>query len=358
MSRPTDPKKVVIKIGTTSIVGSEGEPERKVLGKITSQVATLVERGTSCVIVSSGAIAAGMGPLGLKKRPTDMPSLQAAAAVGQRVLMDLYADLLKPRGMIVGQVLLTQQDIVQRSQYNNARNTLSRLLDLGVVPIVNENDTVAVEEIRYGDNDRLAAFVANLIGADLLIILSDVEGLFTKNPSSPGAQLISTVDEIDGKIASAARGISALGSGGMASKLEAAKMATASAVGTVVASAAAKDVLLKICAGDEVGTYFMPRRSKMQARKLWIAWAPASKGRVLIDDGALSAITDGKKSLLAAGVSGIEGEFSSGDPVEVVSASGGVVAKGLVMMDSEILRQVAGRKGAGEAINRDSLVVL
>lgn len=358
MSRPTDPKKVVIKIGTTSIVGSEGVPERRALGKITSQVARLVERGTSCVIVSSGAIAAGTGPLGLKKRPKDMPSLQAAAAVGQRVLMDLYADLFRPQGIVVGQVLLTQQDIVQRSQYNNARNTLSRLLDLGVVPIVNENDTVAVEEIRYGDNDRLAAFVANLVGADLLIILSDVEGLFTKNPSLPGAQLISTVDEINGKIASAARGISALGSGGMASKLEAAKMATASAVGTVVASAAAKDVLLKICDGDEVGTYFVPRRSKMQARKLWIAWAPASKGRVLIDDGALSAITDGKKSLLAAGVSGIEGEFSSGDPVEVVSASGKVVAKGLVLVDSEILRQVAGRKGAGEAINRDSLVVL
>lgn len=357
MSRPVHPSRIVVKIGTTSLVGPDGRPDRRRISKITTQVADLRSRGASVVVVSSGAIAAGLAPLGLSKRPSDMPTLQAVAAVGQRVLMDLYAALLGPKGVAVGQVLLTQQDIVQRRHYNNARNTLLRLLELGVVPVVNENDTVAVEEIRYGDNDRLAAFVANLVGAELLVILSDVEGLFTKNPSKPGAELISTVEQIDAAMIAAARGTSSLGSGGMTSKLEAARMATASAVGTVVASSSRRNVLLDVWEGREVGTFFVPRRSKLQARKLWIAWAPASRGKLIVDEGAVGAITAEKRSLLAAGVKRVEGEFKAGDAVEVVTGTGTVVAKGLVAFDSDILRSKIGIKGV-EAIHRDSLVVL
>lgn len=357
MSRPVQPGRLVIKIGTTSLVGPDGRPDRRRISKLTSQVTELRSRGAAVVLVSSGAIAAGLAPLGITRRPSDMPTLQAVAAVGQRVLMDLYAALLEPKGVAVGQVLLTQQDIVQRRHYNNARNTLLRLLELGVVPVVNENDTVAVEEIRYGDNDRLAAFVANLVSADLLVILSDVEGLFTKNPSKPGAELIHSVEQIDAGMIAAARGTSSLGSGGMTSKLEAARMATASAVGTVVASASRPNVLLDVWEGKQVGTYFVPRRSKLQARKLWIAWAPSSRGKLVVDAGAAGAITDGKKSLLAAGVRAVEGQFKAGDAVEVVTEAGIVIAKGLVAFDSEVVLSKVGMKGA-EVIHRDSLVVL
>jgi glutamate 5-kinase len=349
-------KRMVVKLGTSSLTGPDGDPDRRRIRRVTDQVAELKNQGISCVIVSSGAIAAGMQALALSKRPSDMPTLQAAASVGQRRLIDLYASLLGAKGLTVGQILLTQDDIVQRRHYLNARHTIDRLLELGCVPVVNENDTVATQEIRYGDNDRLAALVANLVAADLLVMLSDVEGVFNTHPGKQGAQLLDRVDEITPSLLSSASRRSMLGSGGMASKLEAARMATFSGVGVVIASAGRKNVLLDICAGLNVGTYFEPSPSRLQARKLWIAWAPKSRGRLVVDEGAARAITDGKKSLLAAGVNTVEGSFEAGDAVEVIRADRQVVAKGLVSFDSEFLSQIAGTRGNREVIHRDQLV--
>jgi glutamate 5-kinase len=348
----------VVKIGTTTITGARGEPDRRRVRRITDQVAEVARRGASVVLVSSGAIAAGMRPLGLERRPSDMATLQAAAAVGQRRLMDLYADLLGAHGIPVGQVLLTQYDIVVRSHYVNARNTLERLLALGAIPVVNENDTVAVEEIRYGDNDRLAALVANIVRADLLVMLSDVEGLFTGNPKKPGAELIGRVDSITEELVRSARGGSALGSGGMASKLEAARIATASGVGAVIASGARPRVLADVCAGAEVGTYFPPSRSRTPARKLWIAWAQTARGRIVVDAGAQRALMSDGRSLLAAGVKSVEGKFKEGEAVEVVGPGGEPFAKGLAGVDSEALTEMAGKRYGREVIHRDQLVLL
>ncbi|MGH2768468.1 MAG: glutamate 5-kinase, partial [Actinomycetota bacterium] len=224
--RPFGAKRVVVKLGTTTVTGGAGEPDRDRLARITEQIASLHRNGASALVVSSGAIAAGLAPLGLARRPGDLPTLQAAAAVGQRRLMDLYAELLEPHGLPVAQVLLTQDDFVKRRHYVNARHTLERLIELGAVPIINENDTVAVEEIRYGDNDLLAALVANLAHADLLVMLSDVEGVFSSDPRRPGANLLSTVDEITPALVHAAQRRGPLGSGGMASKIKAARIAT------------------------------------------------------------------------------------------------------------------------------------
>lgn len=359
--RLKSPRLVVVKLGTTSLTGPDGAPNRGAVKRITDQVAQLKKDGASVVIVTSGAIAAGMQALALQNRPADMPTLQAAAAVGQSKLMDIYADLLGAKGHTVAQVLLTQYDIVQRRHYLNARHTLDRLLELGCIPVVNENDTVAVEEIRYGDNDRLAALVANIVRADLLALLSDVEGVFSSDPrdkkkrGGPG-EVLERLHDVT--VVRSASGRSRLGSGGMAYKLEAARMAAFSGVAVVIASAARPGVLLDICAGEPVGTYFPPNRSPVQARKLWIAWAPASRGRILIDQGAVDALRERGKSLLAAGVKAVEGRFSAGDAVEVVNGSHQLVAKGLVSFDSDILEKIAGTKGQREVIHRDQLVLM
>lgn len=352
------PRRVVVKLGTTSLTGSDGAPDRRRLKRITDQVAELVGRGINCAVVSSGAIAAGMQALGLSGRPTDMPGLQAAASVGQRRLIDIYASLLGARGITVGQILLTQDDMVQRRHYLNARHTMVRLFEFGCVPVVNENDTVGTEEIRYGDNDRLAALVANLVGADLLLLLSDVQGVYTDHPDTEGAELLESIDRITPELLRSATRSSLLGSGGMASKLEAARMATFSGVAVIIASAARRNVLLDACSGRSVGTYFKPSPSRMQARKLWIAWAQQSRGRVLVDEGAARALTAGKKSLLAAGITTVEGTFKAGDAVEVLTPDRAVLAKGLVSFDSSLLREIAGTKGNREVIHRDQMVLL
>lgn len=351
-------RRVVVKLGTTSLTGPDGEPDRRRMRKVTDQVAALSSQGFRCLIVSSGAIASGMQALGLTGRPTDMPGMQAAAAVGQRRLIDLYASLLGSKGITVGQILLTQDDMIQRRHYLNAKHTIDRLFELGCVPIVNENDTVATQEIRYGDNDRLAALVANLVSADLLMMLSDVAGVFTSHPDDEGAELVEQVDEITPALMKTALGTSPLGSGGMASKLEAARMATFSGVPVVIASAQRKDVVLDAVAGKPVGTYFKASPNKVQARKLWIAWAQQSRGRIVVDDGAVLALTEGKKSLLAAGVKMVEGNFKAGDAVEVVNVGDEVIAKGLVGYDSAILAQIAGTKGNREVIHRDQMVLM
>ncbi|MGH2718201.1 MAG: glutamate 5-kinase [Actinomycetota bacterium] len=356
------PKRVVVKLGTSAITSPSGVPDPARIQRIADQLAELRQEGVGIVLVSSGAIAAGLAELGIERRPTDMPTLQAVAAVGQRRLMDLWADALDATGSpgpIAAQILLTQYDIVSRTSYVNARNTLERLLELGAVPVVNENDTVAVEEIRFGENDRIAALVANIIAADLLVLLSDVEGVYTDHPSSPGATLLPTIEEVTAEVvALAGRRRSALGSGGMASKIEAARIASLSGVAAVIAAGDRPRVLHDACAGAVVGTYFPARKPRQSARKLWIAWAPAARGRLIVDEGASHAVAQGNKSLLAAGVCGVEGTFSAGDAVDVVGPAGAVVAKGLVAFDSTLLAEIIGSKGGREVIHRDQLVVL
>lgn len=360
-ARFAPPRRVVVKLGTSSITSPSGAPEQARMEHIAGQLVELRRRGVSVVVVSSGAIAAGMSVLGLERRPADLPTLQAVAAVGQLHLMDLWAAAVAAVGVgdVVAQVLLTQNDIVARSNYVNARNTLERLLELGVMPIVNENDTVAVEEIRYGDNDRIAALVANIVAADLLVLLSDVEGLFTDHPSAPGACLVSTVEQVtDDVLALVARRRSSFGSGGMGSKLEAARIASLSGVPAVIASAERPGSLLEVCSGAEVGTYFPARQPRQPARKLWIAWAPAARGRLIVDEGAARAVSHGNKSLLAAGVRAVEGTFQAGDAVDVAGPGGELIAKGLVSFDSDVLADIIGSKGGREVIHRDQLVVL
>ena len=360
--RPGD--RLVIKVGTASLVGADGEPEEEKLARLCAQMIQLRRGGIEVILVSSGAIAAGLGPLGLDARPSDIPSLQAAAAVGQGRLLSRYSHLLAQGGLVTAQLLLTRYDFMNRQHYVNARNTLDRLLALGVVPVVNENDTVAVDEIRFGDNDRLAALVANLARARLLALLTDAQGLHTDDPKRvPDAPLIDEVNKITPDIErrAGARG-SELGSGGMASKIAAAWVATFSGVGVVVADASADDVLSKIAGGDKVGTFFHPRAKRASARRLWIAFAQPPRGTVIVDSGARKAMVADKRSLLPVGVVDSKGTFKSGDVVDVAERTGELFARGLVRYDSGELKEAQGRPSAElagrEVIHRDQLIIL
>lgn len=357
--RTKAPSRLVVKVGSSIVTGGSGHPDRARIKRLTDQIASLKGRGAEVVLVSSGAIAAGLGELGIPKRPTDMASLQAAAAVGQIKLMDIYSEAFGSTELSVAQVLLTRHDMVHRSQYVNARRTLERLQKLGVVPIVNENDTVATDEIRYGDNDLLAALAANIVNAELLILLSDVEGMHSGDPRRGDPELISEIEEITPELVKAAsKGKSASGSGGMASKLEAARVATMSGVGVVIASGDREGVLIDIYEGKQVGTFVKHRHRKLAARKLWIAWAPTSQGRLVVDDGAAKAITEDSASLLAAGIESVTGRFAAGDAVEVSGPDGSIIAKGLISFDSDFVQGALGKSGMGEVIHRDHMVVL
>jgi glutamate 5-kinase len=306
--------------------------------------------------------------LGFSERPRDIGILQAVAAVGQPRLMERLSTLLAVHDLVAGQVLLTPYDFGHRSQYLHARETLARLLDLGVVPVVNENDTVADDEIRFGDNDRLAALVAHLVGADVLVLLTDTSGVFTADPRlDSGASLIEEIREVDAALEAVAGGAgTARGSGGMASKLAAAKIAAWSGVRAVIAGAREPGVVRRaLTDGESVGTVVQPRSQRLSSRKLWIAFALGASGRVVVDDGARRALVEGGRSLLPAGVRGVEGAFDREDAVEVVDTSGRVFAKGLAGMDAATLRRIAGRRSADlpegvphEAVHRDDLVLL
>jgi glutamate 5-kinase len=366
MPRPTIgvDQRVVVKIGTVSLVEPSGDIGFQRLEALCEEVAALRKAGIQVIVVSSGAIAAGLGPLGLAKRPSDVPSLQAAAAVGQGRLLERYSTLLARRGLTGAQMLLTQQDFIQRQQYLNARHTLDRLLDLGAVPIVNENDTVATDEIRFGDNDRLAALVANLARASLLVLLTDAQGVHARDPRrDPNAPILEEVDRITPELERAAGGRgSDLATGGMASKLAAAWVATFSGVGVVVASASEQSVLQRIVGGEPVGTYFHPHSRRASARRLWIAFAQPPRGTVVVDAGAKRAVVEDKRSLLPVGVVEVKGRFAAGDTVDVVDGSGRAFARGLVRYDSTDLEVARGRSTAElsgrEVIHRDQLVVL
>ncbi len=358
--------KAVVKIGTSSVTSESGALDSDALAKLGDEVAAARAAGHVVVLVCSGAIAAGLPALGLADRPADLGVLQAVAAVGQPRLMERLSALLAERGLVAGQVLLTPYDFGQRSQYLHARQTLACLLDLGAVPVVNENDTVADDEIRYGDNDRLAALVAQLVGADVLVLLTDTSGLFTADPRLDAeASLIEEIVEVDAALEAVAGGAgSARGSGGMASKLAAAKIASWSGVRAVIAAADTPGVVNAAIAAEPVGTSVRPRAARLSSRKLWIAFARAAAGRVVVDVGARRALAEDHRSLLPAGIHGVEGRFDVDDAVEVV-ADGVAFAKGLVRFDSETLRRVAGRRTESlpegsphEVIHRDDLVVL
>jgi glutamate 5-kinase len=360
---------VVVKIGSSSVTTGGGRVDVAAIDKLAAEVAVARSGGTRVVVVTSGAIAAGWTSLAPgRPRPSDLATLQAVAAVGQHRLMQVWSDALEARGLTAGQVLLAPLDFVHRSQYLHARQTLLRLLELGVVPVVNENDAVADEEIRFGDNDRLAALVAHLVRADQLVLLTDTAGLLTEDPRrAGGGSLIEEVVEIDMELERIAGGPgSPVGSGGMGSKLAAAKIAVWSGVEAVIADATRPDVLSEVGRSvPGVGTRFRPRPRRLPARKLWIAFAIGASGTVVVDAGARRALVDRGRSLLTAGVQSVQGEFGADEAVEIAGPDGAVFAKGLVRMGSAALAGWAGRRSAElpgdaapEVVHRDDLVVL
>jgi glutamate 5-kinase len=365
----TSAQRIVIKIGSSSLTGKAGSAlDADAVNKLVDVVATCKARGAEVVVVSSGAIAAGLAPLGLATRPKDLATQQAAASVGQGLLVAQYTQSFARHSITASQVLLTTQDVVRRSHYQNAQRTLFRLLQLGVVPIINENDSVGTGEIRFGDNDRLAALVALLVGADLLVLVSDIDALYDTPPSQPGAQRIREVPVIaDIEVATlGGAGSSGVGSGGMVTKVEAARIATSAGIPMLLTSLQDCD---KSLAGQEFGTHFHAHASKTTSRLLWLAHATTPNGKLILDAGAVTAILERGVSLLPAGVTAVEGEFIAGDAVELVGPDRKVIARGLVAFDSEDLPQMLGRStkelaaslGAEyerELVHRDDLVLM
>lgn len=360
------PALVVVKIGSNSLRATAGGLDDTVVVDLVAQLAKLVGAGMRVVLVSSGAVAAGLEPLRLRTRPPDLPGLQAAASVGQGLLLHRYQAAFATHGIACGQVLLMAGDMVDRRRYLNARNTFERLLDLGAVPVVNENDTVATEELRVGDNDRLAALVAGMLGADLLVLLSDVAGLYDADPArAPDAVPLDRVDDVSTiDRASVGGSASGVGTGGMATKLDAAHIATLGAADVVIAHAHRPGVLDEVVSGARVGTWF-PARDRPESRKLWIAFATAPRGSLVIDDGAVRALVERGSSLLAVGITEVHGGFAAGSAVNVIGPDQRLVARGLVAFDAAAVRQMAGRSTGDlqpaqrrAVLHRDALVVL
>jgi len=359
--------KVVVKIGSSSLTREDGGIDHGAISQLCEDVAALAKAGHQPIIVSSGAVAAGVRAVGLTERPTDLETLQAISAVGQSRLMGVYDDELAAHGLVGAQVLLDPLDFVHRSQYLHARKTLERLLSLKCVPVINENDAIASSELRYGDNDRIAALIAHSVNADLLVLLTDLDGLFTADPRvSTDATLVDTVAADDPLLSiQASTSRSGVGSGGMASKLVAARIASWSGVRTVIASADRAGAVSAIVGGERLGTTFEARQRTLTARKLWIAFAAETAGRISVDDGARVALTTKNTSLLPAGVTGVHGAFVSGATVEIAGADGAIFARGMTAMSADELQQVIGLQTSAlpqgmhhEVVHRDDLVVL
>jgi glutamate 5-kinase len=361
-------RRVVVKVGSSSLTTAEGgiDPER--VRRLVDVLAEARTRSVEIVLVSSGAIAAGLAPLHLGRRPRALPAQQAAAAVGQGLLVHRYTDELAAHDIVAGQVLLTADDMTRRSHYRNAHQTFAKLLELGVLPIVNENDTVATSEIRFGDNDRLAALVAHLVHADLLMQLSDVDGLYDAHPAADGSRLVPEVAPSDrlGGIRLGRSPQNGLGTGGMRTKLDAARIATGAGIPVLLTSA---DHAGDAFAGEPVGTWFHAAGRRRPTRQLWLAHATEPKGVLLLDQGAIRAVTERRASLLAAGLLGSTGSFAAGDPVDLVGPDGVPVARGLVNFDAEeipalvgktstVLRRELGAAYEREVVHRDDLVLL
>ncbi len=359
---------VVAKIGSSSLTDAQGAVDLAAVAKLVAEVAELRRQGERVVIVSSGAVAAGVAALGLEVRPHDLATLQALSAAGQSRLMRVYDDTLARHGLVGAQVLLVPHDFVNRRQYLHARGTLLRLLELGCVPVVNENDAIAVDEIRFGDNDRLAALVAHLVSADVLVLLTDTPGLYRADPrADPEAPLVAEVAADDPVLDVVAGGAgSSRGRGGMASKLAAARIASWSGTRAVIAQADRPGVLpAAVAAEPGVGTLFHAHDRRLPARKLWIAFASAVAGVVVVDEGARRALIERGVSLLPAGVVHVRGDFDEGDTVSVEGPQGDVFARGMVAIDAETLRAVARKRTSElppavphEVVHRDDLVLI
>jgi len=363
-------KRVVVKVGTSSLVGENTGLDASKLGELTRQLAEVKNSGKDVILVTSGAIRAGMERLGIHERPRTIPEQQASAAIGQGALMQKYTEMLSGYGVIPAQVLVTRDDFHDRLRYLNARNTLYTLLHFGCMPIVNENDTVAIEEIRFGDNDTLSALVAACVDADLLLNLSDVDGLFDGDPRvNSGCKLIEEVRSVGGQIESLAGGTHGIcGSGGMRTKIEAAKIATNSGVRMVIANARRASVIVDAANGVNVGTRFLAREVELNHRKRWIAFGNRVKGSIMINEGARRMLAERGKSLLAAGIVGCEGSFQVGDLVAVVDETRQQVARGLTNYGaaevalirgkrSDEIEDILGYKDFDEVIHRDNLVL-
>ncbi|PUA80898.1 glutamate 5-kinase [Nocardioides currus] len=361
-------RRVVVKVGSSSLTTATGGIDPARVRDLVDVLAAARTRGAEVVLVSSGAIAAGLAPLGLGKRPRQLAAQQAAASVGQGLLAHRYQEEFARHDIVTGQVLLTVDDVIRRAHYKNAYQTFAKLIELGVLPIVNENDTVATSEIRFGDNDRLAALVAHLVHADLLVLLSDVDGLYDGPPSRPGSSLVPVVrSEADlADVSIGKTGSAGVGTGGMTTKVDAARIATGAGIPVVLTSAERAGEAL---VGDEVGTVFLPTGKRRPTRLLWLAHATEPKGSLVLDAGAVAAVTERRASLLAAGITAVTGDFEAGDPVSLVDAAGHAVARGLVTFDADELPGLLGRSSQDlkrelgsayerEVVHRDALVVL
>jgi glutamate 5-kinase len=366
--------RVVAKLGTSLLTGGSDQLDQNIMSSLVNQVAQLHKQGQEIIIVSSGAIASGRHKLGLTKRVKGIPFKQVLASVGQHRLMSLYEQLFRRYDIIVAQALLSRADLLDRAGYLNARNTLLALLELGVICIVNENDVVATDELneaRFGDNDNLSAMVANLIDADLLMILTDIAGLYTADPHcEPDACLIPQVERIDSEVERLAAGTaSRLGTGGMVTKIEAAKLATSSGVTVIIADGREPDIILKLARGNALGTRFLPATTKLESRKRWMLSGLATRGKLVVDTGAATALKKQKRSLLAAGIKGIEGTFQRGDIVNIYDPEGSQIGCGITnygSADIEVIKGVHSKKIAAvigydygsEVVHRNNLVIL
>ena len=366
--------RIVAKLGTSLLTGSSDQLNQEIMSSLVAQVAQLHQQGLELLVVSSGAIAAGRHKLGLTSEVKGIPFKQVLASVGQNRLMYIYEQLFRQHNITVAQALLTKADLADRAGYLNARNTLLALLELRVLCIINENDVVAVDEIqeaKFGDNDNLSAMVANLVDADLLLILTDIAGLYTADPRSvPGARLITEVDRIDSRIEQmAAEAASNLGIGGMTTKIEAAKLATASGVTVVIADGREPDIILKLVTGEAIGTRFLPTTTKLESRQRWMLSGLSTKGKLIVDSGAALALKKQKRSLLAAGIRQVEGEFQRGDIVNICDNQGIRLGCGITNYSSSDIGTIKGahsRKIAtilgydygSEVVHRNNLVIL
>jgi glutamate 5-kinase len=364
-------KRIVVKIGSNILAEGQEGLDTKRISAIARDISAMKKSGYDIVIVSSGAIAAGMVKLGLREKPRDIKLKQAAAAVGQSSLMWAYERSFGEHGKKVAQILLTRDDFSDRKRYINSKNTILTLLSYGVVPIINENDTVATDEIKFGDNDYLASLVASLIEAERLVILSDVEGLYTEDPRySSKASLIEYVEEITHDLEEKAGGAgSAVGTGGMYSKILAAKRAVQHGITVHIISGRKDGLLDSLVKGKHVGTLFKAKKEKLSSRKGWIAYGSRSKGNLIVDEGAVSALVGGGKSLLPSGITSVEGDFDTGDAVTCLDTKGRRIAKGLTNYSSSELQKIMGKKTSEiekilgykyseEAIHRDNLVLV
>jgi glutamate 5-kinase len=354
-------RRIVVKVGSSSLT-TRGQLDTSRIDALADALAARRAQGSDVVLVSSGAIAAGLRPLGLAARPRDLATQQAAASVGQILLAERYQRAFTLHGLTVGQVLLTADDLHRRENYRNAVRTLDRLLALGVIPIVNENDTVATHEIRFGDNDRLAALVAHLVRADALVLLSDIDGLYDGDPRKPGATFIPEIRGAADLVHVNVGGVgSGIGTGGMVTKIEAANIATGAAIPVMLGAAvSAADVI-----AGRSGTYFAPIGKRTASRLFWLRHATSPRGRLTLDAGAVRAVVDRRASLLAAGIIAVEGDFSPGDPVELVGPDGAIIARGLVNYDSADVLSALGRSTHDlpeefrrAVVHRDDTVVL